>query len=151
MKSLMPWKREDKHVAPIHWKNSHDRWWENQFKNGFSILKQSDMFNCPSIDVSEDKNTVTVKAEIPGMSEKNIELTWTSGVLNIRGEKKEEKEEKNKDHYYRECSYGGFTRAIVLGKNINWQKATAKYKHGVLTVTLPKLSTEQKIIEVKIN
>jgi HSP20 family protein len=103
------------------------------------------------VDVSEDKKEIKVKAEIPGMTEKDIDLTWHDGVLSIRGEKKDEKEEKKQNRYYRECSYGSFCRNINIGTNVDWNKTKAKYKHGVLTVTLPKTETAKKAIEIKVN
>lgn len=151
MKSLIPWKSGNKHAVPARMDDWFEGWWGDPFKNMFPTLRQSFSSMDPSVDVSEDKKNVTVRAEVPGMTEKDIELTWNDGVLNIRGEKRDEKEEKNKDRYYRECRYGSFSRSIHVGKNVDWQKATARYKNGVLTVSLPKTATEQKAIEIKIN
>ena len=151
MKSLVPWKRAKSNAAPVRWDHWFDRMWEDPFENFFPVLNRSFSSSLPSVDVSEDKKEVTVKAEIPGMTEKDIGLTWQNGVLNIRGEKKEEKEDKKKNSYYRECRYGSFSRDIPLGDSVDWSKARAKYNHGVLTVTMPKTETAQKAIEIKVN
>jgi len=128
-----------------------NRLWEVPFENFFPVSRSTLSTRIPSIDVTEDKKEINVRAEIPGMSQKDIELTWHDGVLSIRGEKKEETEEKGKNRYFRECSYGSFSRSIEIGKNVNWEEAAAKYKNGVLTVSLPKTVVSQKAIDVKID
>ena len=108
MKSLIPWKWGQKTAAPVRSDDWISRWWDDPFDTFLPGPHRSFSANLPSVDVSEGKKEVKVKAEIPGMTEKDIDLTWHNGVLNIRGEKKDEKEEKDKDRYYRECSYGSF-------------------------------------------
>lgn len=152
MKSLLPWKkREMNHAAPVRWDDWMSRWWENPFKGLLSGTLPEFENRMPAIDVTEDKRQVNVKAEIPGMSEKDIQLTWHEGTLYIRGEKKNEKEEKKGEGYYHECSYGSFSRSIPLGNDIQWDKAHAKYKNGVLTVELPKDERHAKSIEIKVS
>jgi len=106
----------------------------------------------PSIDVREDEKEISVKAELPGMEEKDIEVTLSDDALTISGEKKEEKETKGKDYYHRETSYGSFRRVIPLPAGINTEKVEARFKNGVLTVTMPRLQetpAKQKRIAVK--
>lgn len=97
----------------------------------------------PVVDVSEDDKELVVKAEVPGMSEKDLELSWLDGVLYMKGEKKGEKEEKEdkskKNTWHRESWYGSFTRGIPLGDNADFAKAQARYKDGVVTVHIPKV------------
>jgi len=93
----------------------------------------------PSIDVWEDDEKIHVKAELPGLGEKDIAVTLTPGVLSIRGEKKEEKEEKDDDYWYKETSYGSFQRSIALPEGINQEKVEAKFKNGVLNIEIPWL------------
>ncbi len=150
MKSLIPWRQKAKNSVSPWAADWFDRVWENpfhdlptQFTGSFSKM--------PSVDVMEDKNEFTVRAEIPGMTEKDIDLTWHEGVLRIRGEKKNEKEEKKKDSYYRECSYGSFSRDIRLNNAVEWEKAQAKYKNGVLTVKLPKTEHSKKSIHINVD
>ncbi|MBN1576672.1 MAG: Hsp20/alpha crystallin family protein [Chitinispirillaceae bacterium] len=152
MKSLIPWRNKRESAAPVVWVDDwFDRSWENPFEAALSPLFGPRFGGVPTVDVAEDKNEVTVKTELPGMTEKDIDLTWYNGVLRIRGEKKSEKEEKKKGRYYRECSYGSFSRDIPLGDALDWNGATAKCKNGVLTVKMPKTEHSRKTIEVKVN
>jgi HSP20 family protein len=75
------------------------------------------------------------------MNEKDIDLSVSGDTLTIKGEKKEEKEDKRKDYYYSERSYGSFSRSIPLSRQVEVDKVTASFKNGVLTLTLPKTST----------
>jgi len=152
MKSLIPWRNKRNDAAPVLWGDDwFDRAGRNPFENALSPFFSSGFPKLPAVDVSEDKNEVTVQAEVPGMSEKDIDLTWRDGVLRIRGEKRSEREEKKKEHYYRECSYGSFSRDIPLGNGVDWNGVKARYKNGVLTVKLPKTASARKTIEVKVN
>jgi HSP20 family protein len=92
----------------------------------------------PRLDVTEDAKAFTVTAELPGMNEKEIDLSVSGDTLTIRGEKKEEKEDKNKNYYYSERSYGTFMRSIPLPRQVETDKVSASFKKGVLTITLPK-------------
>jgi HSP20 family protein len=92
----------------------------------------------PSVDVSETEKNVIVKAELPGMDPKDVDLSIEKGTLVIRGEKKQESEEKNENYHRVERSYGSFHRSIPLPCKCDADKVKAKYKNGVLTVTLPK-------------
>jgi HSP20 family protein len=86
------------------------------------------------------------------LDEKNIEVKVTDGVITIKGEKQEEKEEKNKDYYLQERSFGSFQRSFELPQSVDLDKIEATFKKGVLTVTLPKKPEAQKPakkIEVK--
>lgn len=94
----------------------------------------------PAVDVSEDDKRVTVRAEIPGIGEKDVDISHEDGVLYLKGEKKGEEEKKEKGSYYKESWSGSFSRAISLGNNLDWNKVDATFKDGVLTVTLPKIS-----------
>ncbi len=106
----------------------------------------------PSIDVKESDRELRVSAELPGMDEKDIEVSLSRDSLTIRGEKKEEKEDKGKDYYRMERSYGSFSRTIPLPTEVEQEKVKAEFKKGVLTVTLPKTAKaikEKKKISVK--
>jgi HSP20 family protein len=92
----------------------------------------------PKVDVSETKDAVVVRAEVPGVDQKDIGLSLQEGVLTIKGEKEEEKEEKDKRYHRVERSYGAFARAIRLPAAVDSSKVSATFKDGVLTVTLPK-------------
>jgi HSP20 family protein len=103
----------------------------------------------PSLDVSETKNDLVVKAELPGMDPKDIDISLSNGLLTITGEKKQEKEEKDENYHLIERSYGSFTRSVRLPREVQSDKITASFKNGVLRVTLPK-SEEAKKKEIKI-
>lgn len=97
----------------------------------------------PKLDVAELKDKFEIKAELPGMDEKDIDLSVEDGLLTISGEKKEEKEEKDKGYYLKECSFGTFSRSVRLPDNIADDKIEAKFKKGVLTIDLPKKAIAQ--------
>jgi|SRR5262245_11623382 len=92
----------------------------------------------PKIDVSETRDAVVVKAELPGVDPKDVALSLENGVLALTGEKEEEKEEKDKRYHRVERSYGAFARALRLPTAVDPGNVTATFKDGVLTVTLPK-------------
>jgi HSP20 family protein len=98
----------------------------------------------PRVDIAETEKDVKVSAELPGMDEKDIAVEMDEDALTIRGERREEQEEKGKRWYRRELSYGSFHRRIPLPASVEGAKATAKFKKGVLTVTVPKREAEHE-------
>jgi HSP20 family protein len=92
----------------------------------------------PAVDIVENEKAYEITAELPGMDEKNIEVKLSNGSLTIRGEKQEEREEKRRDYYLHERSFGTFERAFNLPEGVDADKIEASFKKGVLTVTLPK-------------
>lgn len=106
----------------------------------------------PRVDVHEEPAAFTVTAELPGLDEKDIELSFHNGVLTLRGEKKWEEEKKDKQSIRIERSYGSFAREIPFATDIDDDNLTAEFKKGVLTVTLPKTQAaikESKKIQIK--
>jgi len=105
----------------------------------------------PKIDVAESKDAVEVTAELPGVEEKDVDVTLVDDVLTIRGEKKTEREEQDADKnwHVEERSYGSFTRSIPLPFDPDPSKVAAKFDKGVLRIHLPKppeaAKKEQKI------
>jgi HSP20 family protein len=97
----------------------------------------------PRVDVSETDKEVRVSAELPGMDEKDITVEMDDTAIIIRGEKKEEKEEKGKNWYSKEQSYGSFHRIVPLPASVQDEKARAKFNKGILTITVPKRDEEQ--------
>jgi HSP20 family protein len=119
------------------------------FLHGFDLRpldSRSGIFR-PSIDVVETDKDIRISAELPGMEEKDIDVSLGKDSLTIKGEKKEEKEDKGKGYYRMERSYGSFSRVIPLPTEIDQDKVKATFKKGVLTVELPK--TEKAIKETK--
>ena len=98
----------------------------------------------PAVDIAESEKAYELTAELPGMDEKNIEVKVANGNLIIKGEKQEEKEEKKRDYYLHERSFGSFTRALQLPDGIDPDKIEASFTTGVLKVTLPKSAEAQK-------
>jgi len=92
----------------------------------------------PNMDISETKDSLVAKVEVPGMDPKDIQISLQENLLTIKGEKRQEKEEKD-EHYHRvERAYGVFTRSVRLPVAVDASKVTASFKNGLLTVTLPK-------------
>ncbi len=107
-------------------------------KNNNLLRKEGDAAGefLPRVDVSETGKEVRITAELPGLDEKDMEVAVTNNMLTIKGEKKVEEEEG--DYYHSERSYGYFNRTIALPQGIDADKAEAKFKKGVLKVTIPK-------------
>ncbi len=106
----------------------------------------------PAVDFADTEKAYEITAELPGIDEKNVDVKVANGVLTIKGEKSEEKEEKKKDYYLRERNFGSFERAFQLPDGVDADKIEAHFKKGVLTVTLPKKPEAQraeKKIEIK--
>jgi len=101
----------------------------------------------PNIDVVENDKEIRISAELPGMEEKDIEVSLNRDSLSIKGEKKEEKEDKGKGYYRMERSYGSFSRTIPVPVEVETDKVEAKFKKGVLNITLPK--TAKAVAETK--
>jgi HSP20 family protein len=104
----------------------------------------------PVMDVTETDNQIEITAELPGLEEKDVQINVSDNVLTIRGEKKAEKEEKQKDYRMVERSYGSFYRALELPAGVDADKIKADISKGVLKVTVPKPAPAQvKKIPVK--
>jgi len=93
---------------------------------------------CPSMDISETKDSLVVKVEVPGMDQKDIRISLQENLLTITGEKTQEKDEKEERYHRVERSYGAFTRGVRLPVGVDGSKVLATFKNGLLTVTLPK-------------
>ncbi|OPY01636.1 MAG: Spore protein SP21 [Syntrophorhabdus sp. PtaB.Bin047] len=121
----------------------------DHFLSGFDIspfAATPSMFN-PSIDVADSGRELRVTVELPGMDEKDIDVSVTQNSLTIRGEKKDETEEKGNSYHRMERVYGSFTRTIPLPVEVNVDGAKANYRKGVLSITIPK--TEKALKEAK--
>ena len=152
--------------APDPWRSFRgdmDRLFD-RFSSGFGLPSMRRMFDlapqfettlglaAPAVDVTEDDKAYDVTAELPGLDEKNIEVTVSGDLLVIKGEKNQEKEEKTKNSYISERAYGSFQRSFTLPDGVDRDKIAASFAKGVLTVTMPKTADaqkQQKKIEVK--
>jgi len=122
-----------------------DRWFR-----GWPRWETETLGWAPDVDVVDRKEEVVLRADLPGLTEKDIQLTFQDGNLTIRGERKEEKEAKEEDYYCSERWYGSFSRTLALPAGVETEKISATFKDGVLEVHLPKTKkAEGKKIEIK--
>jgi len=106
----------------------------------------------PAIDVHENEEAITLRAELPGMSQEDVQLTIDKGRLTLEGEKKLEKEDTDGDYRRIESRYGSFHRCFPLPDAVDQEKIEARYDNGVLNVVLPKSeAAKPKRIELQIN
>ena len=117
-------------------------------------LRESWAFDAPDVDIVDKDNAVEVRAELPGMDEKDIDVQLSDKMLTIKGEKKEEREEGDKEsrYYLSERRYGSFERSFRMPEGLDTEKVDANFKNGVLMVTIPKspeLQTKVKKIKIK--
>lgn len=101
----------------------------------------------PTTDVTETDAEIVVTVELPGIDEKDVDVTVSEDRLTIKGEKKAEKEEKEKNYYMMERTYGAFQRSIVLPDEADSDKANATFENGVLTVTIPKTEKAKEAVK----
>ncbi len=105
----------------------------------------------PAVDIAEHDDEYLVKVELPGVKKENVKITLESNILTIRGEKKQEKEEKEKNFHRVERAYGSFQRSFTLPTTVKSEKIDALYNDGILTIHLPKEEqAKPKQIEVKV-
>jgi HSP20 family protein len=105
----------------------------------------------PSVDISETKDNFVVKAELPGLDAKDVNVSISGNILTVKGEKKKEEEEKGEHHHYVERFYGSFQRSFQLPANVKTDKIDAHFDKGVLKVVLPKTEEGKKNeIEIKV-
>jgi HSP20 family protein len=104
----------------------------------------------PAVDVYEDEHNVTLKIEVPGIDEKDIDVRLENNTLTVHGERKIEKEEKEENYRRVERQYGSFTRTFTVPNTVDSEKVSATYDKGVLKITLPK-KAEAKPKQIKVN
>lgn len=126
---------------------------QNLFQDFFDFEESAGSFTqefVPSLNVSENDKAYTISAELPGMEEKDFEVTIEDNILRLKGEKKFESENRE-DHYHRyESRYGSFERALRLPDAIDSDQCKASFKNGVLTLTIPKTEAGSRVKKLKI-
>lgn len=105
----------------------------------------------PDVDLHEEENQFVVKADVPGITKENLEVSFTDNVLTIRGERKEENDAKEKNYYRSERWSGAFERSFEFATEVDAAKAKASFKDGVLELVIPKAeSAKPKQVKVEI-
>lgn len=136
--------------AMINWHSDIDRWMDNFFNSDFPLNDSISIIR-PMVNVEETDNEFIISAELPGMDKKDINIVVNNGVISISGEKKNESETKEKNYHRIERRYGKFERSFVLPEGVDHEKIEARYKNGVLELSLPKMEeAKPKQIEVKV-
>ena len=119
-------------------------------RSGFGALDGFGAGSMPRVDVADADKEIEVTLELPGMTEKDVELSVSGDVLTIKGEKKAEQKDEQKGYYLSERSYGPFFRTVPLPPGVEADKASAEFQNGLLKVRLPQSAEAQpKKIEVK--
>lgn len=104
----------------------------------------------PSVDLYETPKEVVVRAELPGLTAKDVDITLTEDTITIKGEKKASEEVKSENYYRVESAYGAFQRTIPLPVRVKNEKVKASFKDGVLEIRLPKVEEKAKGIKIKV-
>jgi HSP20 family protein len=154
LKSLVPWRnssatpptmRGDFFDPFVSFRREVNRMFDDFFEGaGWSGAGRSGMM--PAVDVHEDEKELVVTAELPGVSEKDIEVNLAGDMLTIKGEKRAEREHKNGDSWRMERHYGAFERAIELPFDVKDGQVDAKFSNGVLSIRVPKPADLQRSI-----
>jgi HSP20 family protein len=133
MRTLAPW-------TGTGLKREMDRLFDRFFESPWAEMPALGDWT-PAIDVTEGKDAITVKAEVPGVEPKEIAVSLEGDLLTIKGEKEDRKEEKDERHHRVERSWGAFMRGVRLPAPVDGSKVTATFKNGVVTITLPKTAS----------
>ena len=121
-----------------------DRFFEDEF-----LPMRGEKSWAPAFDISENEKGYTVRAELPGIDEKDLEVTISDGMLSVKGEKKQETEEKGETYHRIERSYGSFHRSFRIPDAVEADKVDATYKDGILKLDIPK-ATGSKVKKITI-
>lgn len=124
--------------------NLFDDFWKGSGRQSLASTPWAHAQVMPHIDVTEDDEAFHVQVELPGMDKDDVDITLASGVLTIRGEKKRDEEEKGKDYFRKERSFGAFRRSLQLPADVDEKDIQASFKKGVLHIRLPKTEEAQK-------
>lgn len=129
--------------------NEMNRLYESFFTNGRREIGVSTFEWEPVCNIKENDESYTLEAELPGLKKEDIKVSLKDGVLTVSGERKEEKEKKDKHSHIVERQYGSFCRSFILPVKVSEDKIDASFKDGILKVLLPK-TEEAKIKEIAI-
>ena len=149
---LVPWRRSDLARPWPTLRNEVHRLFDDFFNSEFFTEPFRGLTEwSPALDLSETEEAIVVKAELPGIGPDNVKVLLQDDILTIKGEKKEERNEKTQNVHRVERSYGRFERSFRLQSTVKSDKVDAKFTNGVLTVTLPKAEeVKPKAVKIKI-
>jgi HSP20 family protein len=155
-KALVPWRsnktqtpatREDFFDPFVTFRREMDRMFDDFFGGG--VLRPTHagwQTLTPAVDIDETDKEMVIAAELPGVSDKDVEVSLAGDILTIKGEKRAEREEKNGDTTYMERRFGSFSRSVRLPFEVKDEKVDARFKDGVLTIHLPKPAELQRAV-----
>jgi HSP20 family protein len=115
-----------------------------------AITRPGEGLRAPSVDIEETDSSVVVRAELPGVKKEDLDIEVTPEALTLKGETREEKEQRDKRFYRKERSWGMFQRTIPMPLEIKADEAKASFKDGLLEITLPKAAPQKKAESVKL-
>jgi HSP20 family protein len=159
IKDILPWNRNKRDVAtrrdtpnPVHALQTDINRAFQDFWRSFEVPMAGGFDNgldvaLPKVDVRDTDRAVEVVAELPGMEEKDVEVSVADGMLSLRGERQSERETEQKGFIRRERSFGRIERVVPLPQGLELDEAKAKFKNGVLTVTIPKTAEAQAAVK----
>ena len=144
--ALMEWKPTS---DLLDIRNEMNRTFDDFFGRRPSWIALRERAWSPNVDIAETDEEITVKAELPGMTKEDVNISITDNILTLKGEKKQEKEIKEENYHRVERSYGSFQRSFVLPMGIQSEKVKATFKNGVLNINIPKAEeVKPKQIEI---
>jgi len=119
---------------------------DNEFINDFKLINGK---HIPSTDIYEKDDKVFIEAEMPGLKKEDIEIKLDNGMITFSGQRKDEKEIKEKDYYYCERSFGNFSRAFNVSKDLKPEDISAEYQDGILKINFPKKKEGNDNLNIK--
>lgn len=159
MRDLIPWGRQDNRAPALPGSEERspflslrrdiDRLFDDFFQAPMPGIGRGATMQWPNVEVSRSDEEIRITAEVPGMTEKDVELLLEDGILTLRGEKKSESEDRERG--YSERFYGRFERRIALPSGVDEEKAKAEFRDGVLSVTLPRNREAERGRRIPIN
>ena len=149
--ALIPWRRKRERrnngeggaeMTLARLRHEMDALFDRFFRDPWDVFGDDDMpavfAGFPRTDVAESEDDVTVRMELPGVDPKDVEIQVAGGLLTVRGEKKQEKEEKKRNYHFVERRFGSFQRTVQLPSTVDPDRIEATFKNGVLTITIGK-------------
>jgi HSP20 family protein len=143
---LERWERNAQRMMDRFFDRPFMPWWPEPW-----LRAQAIKINGPALDVYAEGSDIVIKAELPGMEKKDIEVNLSNHLLTLKGEKRREEKTKEEDYFCRERAFGSFSRALELPADVQGEKVKASFKYGVLEIRLPVAQgAKAKTIQIKV-